>query len=167
GASDQASSSGSIITSSGSRSAETPVLVPLTASLLTYVSCFTSTAPLPAFASFLTTLTSPVGVLLPSCSTFRLLYFPLASTFPSAGNTLVAVNKYPSAPPRPVIRGCVRPGKTCHRRTLAVCTVGANNSVGLSGKSSFGNISGSRGVVRNAVRLTLEYKSARFANGST
>ena len=85
------------------------------------------------------------ALVLPCASTFRRLNFPLASIFPSAGNTLVAVKIYPSEPPRPVISGCVLPGSTCQLLQRAVCIVGASSSVGLMGKSSVGIESGSGG----------------------
>jgi hypothetical protein len=69
-------------------------------------------------------------------STFLRLNLPLASILPSTGTALHAVNKNPSAPPRPVIKGCVRPGRTCHRRALLLWIVTPSRSVGLMGNSS-------------------------------
>ena len=122
------------------------------------------------------TNSSPTFSLSPAFSRFR-TNFPLASTLPSAGRTLTPVKRYPSAPPLPVIKGCVLPGKTCHSLTLALCTLAFNTSVGLRGKSSSPvHLAFSSSVIKeekeeggdwiNAVRREVEYRSESVTRGS-
>ena len=111
-----------------------------------------------------------------SVASFLRLNLPLAMILPSAGLAFHAVKMYPSVPPRSVMRGCVRPGKTCQRRARLVCIDAPSRSIGLSGKSglpsqrssSSADLPTSSGTLPlcQAVRRLTVKRSASSASGS-